>query len=467
VTMFSRSSVARLAIAALLLLAIGPMRAAASEPDGRWVAPQAGAWHTWVLTSGSDLRPSPPPDAEATRSELDQLRALAQQRDAVALDQIAFWDTGAPSYRWNELAISEAVKHNLNSNFGYRASALVHVAIADAIIASWDAKYVYQRPRPSYVDASLGTALPPPASPSYPSEYAAAAAAASAVLTYLFPDDAQVVADMAQAASHSRLMAGVEYPSDAAAGQQLGQEVAALVIDWATHDGSDAKWTGTVPTEAGKWNGANPILPLGGTWKTWALASGSEFRPGTPPAYDSSQEAAELAELKDFPRTPKTNADAFFWEYASGGPRNYWFWNEQLNKNLFESRMDADPPWAARAYAIASVAGYDAGVACWDAKYTYWAIRPVELDPTFKPLYTTPSQPSYPAAQACFSSASAAALAYLFPRNAQTLTALAEQAGESRVWAGIHFRSDVTAGQTLGRAVAQKVIELAQSDGAD
>jgi membrane-associated phospholipid phosphatase len=179
------------------------------------------------------------------------------------------------------------------------------------------------------------------------------------------------------------------------------------------------------------------------------------------------EEAAELTELKDFPRTPKSNADAFFWEYGAGGTRGYWFWNEQANKSLFEYRLDTDPPRAARVYALASVAGYDAGVACWDAKYTYWAIRPFELDPSFKPLYATPNQPSYPAANACFSSAQAAALAYLFPRNAQALTALAGQAAESRIWAGIHFRSDVRAGLTLGQAVAQKVIERAQSDGAD
>ena len=113
------------------------------------------------------------------------------------------------------------------------------------------------------------------------------------------------------------------------------------------------------------------------------------------------------------------------------------------------------------------MAGYDAGVACWDAKYTYWAIRPFMLDPTFKPLFATPNHPSYPAAHGCFSTAVAAALAYLFPRNAQMLTELADQAGESRIWAGIHFRTDVTVGQALGRAVANKVIERARSDGAD
>jgi hypothetical protein len=95
-------------------------------------------------------------------------------------------------------------------------------------------------------------------------------------------------------------MAGVQYPSDIAAGQELGRSIAARVIDWAQRDGSDAQWTGAVPSEPGHWSGTHPILPLASTWKTWALTSGSELRPGPPPAYDSPEEAADLAVLNDF-----------------------------------------------------------------------------------------------------------------------------------------------------------------------
>lgn len=192
--------------------------------------------------------------------------------------------------------------------------------------------------------------------------------------------------------------------------------------------------------------------------------SGNELRPGPPPAYDSPEEAADLAVLKDFQRTSKTNADASFWEYAAGGPRNYWFWTEQANKKILEYRLDADPPRAARAYVLESIAGYDSGVACWDAKYTYWAIRPFQLDPTPTTVFPTPNHPSYPAAHGCFSKAAAATLAYLFPRDAETLNALADEAGQSRIWAGIHFPTDVRVGSALGRGVAQKVIDLAKSD---
>ena len=46
---------------------------------------------------------------------------------------------------------------------------------------------------------------------------------------------------------------------------------------------------------------------------------------------------------------------------------------------------------------------YDIGIACWEAKYTYWAIRPFQLDPDVKPVFATPNHPSYPAAHACAS----------------------------------------------------------------
>jgi hypothetical protein len=136
------------------------------------------------------------------------------------------------------------------------------------------------------------------------------------------------------------------------------------------------------------------IEPQAGGWHTWVLTSGSELRPGSPPDYDSPEQAADLAVLEEFQRTPKTNSDALFWEYAAGGTWNYCFWNEQANKKFLEYRLDDDPPRAARAYARQSVASYDSTVACWDAKYTYWAIRPFQLDPTLKTLFPSPNHPA-------------------------------------------------------------------------
>jgi len=346
-----------------------------------------------------------------------------------------------------------------------RGLALMHIAIYDGMVAAWDSKYAYNRPRPSAVKADLTTAIATPPSPSYPAEHAVAAGAASEVLSYLFPERAQFFRDQAAEAVRSREVAGVNYPSDIEAGLTLGKKVAALAIERGKSDGTDAKWAGSVPDGPGKWTGTNPILPMAGTWKPWVLSSQNEFRPGPPLAYDSPQKKAELDEIKNFQRTPITINAAAFWEHAAGGLRAHQYWNDQLSKKSLEYRLDASPPRAARAFALPYVTALDAGIACWDAKYAYWAIRPVQLDPEVKPIVTTPNHPSYPSAHACLSIAVAKTMGYLFPRDAEMFAAIGEEAAESRIWAGIHYRSDIDSGRTLAVAVADKIIARAKQDG--
>jgi membrane-associated phospholipid phosphatase len=432
--------------------------------DTAAVEPNAGTWKTWLLSSGSQLRVAPPPDVATTRTELQQLKALISQRDASTQQQIQFWDVGSPAFRWNEIAITEALQRNLDQNHAARAMALLNVAIYDATIAAWDSKYAYNRPRPSASDPTLVPAVPNSASPSYPSEHAATAGAAAAILAYIFPDHASSFLAQADAAAQSRVQAGLQYPSDAQAGLELGRQIGALAVERAKHDGSDAVWDGKIPTGPGYWTGKDPIQPTCGTWQPWVLSSGREFRPEPPPAYDSAPKAKDLAEIKSFARTPLTNNVAFYWQYVAAGYNGHQYWYEQTTQKISQYRLDANPPRAARAYALAMVTFYDAIVACWDGKYTYWAIRPFQLDSEVKTLFPTPNHPSYPAAHASLSTATATTLGYLFPSDAKHFVALAQQAGESRIWAGIHYRSDITAGAVLGNAVAQKVIARAQAD---
>jgi membrane-associated phospholipid phosphatase len=446
----------------LLVGAMLPAQAQQAGPAG----PQAGSWKTWVIASGHEFRVPPPPDTAATEKELDELVRMVATRDRAALDRVAYWDTGAPSYRWSEIAVAEHLKNGIGWPIAARNLALMHIAIYDAMVAAWDSKYAHKRLHPSVVRVGLTTAAADPASPSYPSEHAVAAGAASEVLAYVFPDRAAFFREKAEEAARSRMTAGVSYPSDVDAGLALGRKVAALVIARGKADGTDAKWTGSVPAGPGKWTGTNPILPTAGTWKPWVLASPGEFRPGPPVPYDSPEKSAELAELKNFPRTPLTTNEALFWEAAVGGLRAHQYWNEQLGKKALEYRLDSDPPRAARAFVLPFVTLYDAAIACWEAKYTYWAIRPSQLDPAVKPVFTTPNHPSYPAAHACSSIAIARVLGYLFPRDAEAFAALGERAAESRIWAGIHYRSDIVAGRQLAVSVADKIIKRAMQDGA-
>jgi membrane-associated phospholipid phosphatase len=472
---WSRRSILRLGGAAALGVAASAVPAlvaadttATQANDEPPIEPSAGNWKPWVLTSGRQLRLPAPPDAATTRTELNQLRAMAAQRDTAALDLINYWDSGSPGYRWNDLAITHTLGKGIGGGRASRLLALLNIAIADATIAAWDSKYTHNRQRPSERDPQLTTALPVPNSPSYPCEHSAAAGAAAAILTYVYPADATLFAAGADEVGRARQLAGLAYPSDVAAGMELGRAVADLVIERAKADGSDKPWTGTVPTGDGKWIPAANSTPAEvtlGTWKTWALASGDQVRPGPPLAFGSAQLNQELAEVKAFPRTNATNVTASFWEYY-GGLRGHINWQTQLRRLIAEYRLDANPPRAARAYALLSVAYYEAFIACFDAKYTYWAIRPFQLDKTLTTTFVTPNHPSYPSGHSTLSGAASDVLAYLFPREAGLFSAQAEEAAASRLWSGIHFRSDNEIGLAQGREVAKVVITRAKEDGA-
>ena len=134
-------------------------------------------------------------------------------------------------------------------------------------------------------------------------------------------------------------------------------------------------------------------------------------------------------------------------------------------KWMFEDRLDLNPPRAARIYALIAAAHYDTFIASQDAKFAYWYIRPHQLDSAITPLFAVPNFPSYPSNHATFSWSRAAILSYLFPARTDEATAMAKDAAESRIWAGIHYPIDLESGTVLGRQVAQKFIEWAQNDG--
>jgi membrane-associated phospholipid phosphatase len=452
------------------------------------IEPGAGTWQTWILATGDELRPDAPPDATATEAELTELRTMVTARDTAVMDRISYWDAGSPGYRWNELATHMTVRDGVAIP-SYRVLALLNVAIYDATVAAWDAKYAYNRKRPGAADPTLETAIPTPASPSYPCEHAVAAGAAATVLAYLFPDDTASLADLADEAANSRIAAGVVYPSDTAAGLELGRQVGERVIAYAKKDGSDAEFDpATMPTGDGIWSGDPTTLavPTLGTWKTWVLASGDQFRPGPPPAWDSPEHLAEVAEVRNYPRDAHPFTELFFWPHDPAGrpapdtvpftstqvvyyyaPVLHLVWGPELAQKLFEYRWDANPPRAARAYALVSVAAYDATVASWDAKFHYWTSRPDMDDPEIETVLPTYPIPDYPSGHATTLGGTAQVLSYLFPRDERFFQSRADENAASRVWAGIHTRSASEVGVALGRTVGTAVVERAQQDGAD
>src|SRR5215831_11241414 len=161
------------------------------------IEPVAGTWKTWVIPSGNAFRLTPPPDSDITAMELRWVKDCVSHRDRATLAAIHFWDAGSPAYRWMQLAEQSVVNAGLPTPLQTRALALVAAAISDATVAAWDSKYTFNRAHPGDIDVTVAPVVAVPQSPSYPSEHAAAAGAASAVLAYLFPDKAGSLADMA------------------------------------------------------------------------------------------------------------------------------------------------------------------------------------------------------------------------------------------------------------------------------
>ncbi|MBI4908327.1 MAG: phosphatase PAP2 family protein [Acidobacteria bacterium] len=348
-----------------------------------------------------------------------------------------------------------------------RAYAYVSMAIYDATIAAESAKQTYRRERPSQADPSIRTRVPVPASFSYPSDYAATAAAASTVMAYLVPAEAEYFHSLAQEAAKSRLYAGVENLSDYHAGMELGRRIGELVIAKARADGADIAFGSAVPTGRCIWTGVNPGNASAANWKPLLLTSPSEFRPAPPPSCDSAQVQAEMAVVRNFPRAltsanMATNAKALYWQTNEG----IFPWAfVHLNRWVLEDKLEQNPARAARAYALLGAVGYDAFIASQDGKFAYWYLRPAQLEPSLTTLFNAPNFPSYPSNHSTFSTARAEMLAYLFPDRAGLIRALGKEAGDSRIWAGIHFPMDNHAGVTLGANVAHKFIAWAENDG--
>jgi hypothetical protein len=415
--------------------------------------PKVGQWKTWNLASADEIAvPAPPADtSDQTKAELNELRLLQAVRSPILNRVAEYWSAPSAVKAWTDVSI----RIPLHPTRRGRIAAYVHTAMLDAVVVAYRAKYTHNRRAPAQLAADLKASFDMVGDePSYPSEHAAIAGAASAVLAYFTPAEAKSYEAMAQEAAFSRLIAGTNTRSDVEAGLALGRAVAAKAIARAQTDGATPDLVTAVPTRPtgpGIWGGTSTVEPLKGTWRPWLMASGSQLRPGPPPAYGSPEFNAALAEVKRLATSVTASERAI---------SNFWlatipyvpFYDTAYALMAQEQTSVAR---AARITAHIATSTDDASIACWDAKFHYWFLRSIEADPTIPLLTPTPPYPDYSSGFSALAGAMSESIGYFFPQEAARLSQIAEQIAIMRVYQGVHYRFACEAGLQQGRQAAQ------------
>lgn len=275
--------------------------------------------------------------------------------------------------------------------------------------------------------------------------------------------------------------------------KSFGKEVAERVFKWSQTDGYLTKHPAYVlPVGPGLWEKTLPDLlsPQRPYWGTnrplmkGSVAASHIPAPSLSFSTDPSSEFYTMAkEVYDMSNvlTGDQKAQALFWRDVPGGGHAHWLsiFLQVLKQEGNRTMLDK----AAQVYAKMGITQSDARISCWKAKYTYNAIRPItyinsviDKEKDWKTFITTPNHPEYPSAHSSFSPAAASVLTmefgdnYAFTDSTYNFLSLparsyrsfydaALEAGESRVYAGLHFRFSIAGGNKLGSAIAKYMYE--------
>jgi len=358
-----------------------------------------------------------------------------------------------------------------------RSFAIMHAAIYDAVNA---------------IDGTHKPYLVRLSASHFASQEAAAAAAAHEVLVKLYPSFQATLLDTQFQQALAQLPKGGQ-----ADGVSIGNTVADRILALRANDGSNAQPIPFVFGNApGDYQSTPPNFPKQPQFTHWsrvtpfALEAADQFRPGGPPKLASDRYADAFEQVKSLGIAGSTTAtadQALTGRFWNGAIQNYW--NEITQTAALAH--DLTTAQNARLFALLNLSFADGVIAFYDAKYTYNFWRPVtairaaatdgnpdtDADPNWLPEVTnTTPDPSYPGAHAVIAAAGAEVLISFFHkhhfefdvtsevlpgvvRSFTSFPAAAEEATLSRIFAGVHFRFDLTTGQRLGADVADFVVD--------
>lgn len=472
------------------------------------VSADGGSWKTFLVSAADTTTRLVAPSAVGSEAYKKDVAEVVQLQQSLTPDQkaaVTYWNGGAV-LRWNQIMRELVAKYNLppyqkadgtypfpdatnplaypffpfaNPPYAARAYGYVSTAQYDAMVTAWKHKFAYNQPAVSKANATV-TALVPLNTdlPAYPSEDAVLASVSFEMLKVLFPGDVAYLTSKAEEQKNAALWAGKALRNDINAGVALGKAVAARFVARAKTDNT-GKAIGTVQgwadlATATKAKGEiawvsletparPPMLPVFGAVKSFVLTAAdvARLRPVPPPSTNSAQMKQEADEVLKYSQnlTRDQTRIVHFWADGAGTPTpsGHWF---SIAADLVGNAKMNDLE-AARVFGLLGSAMFDAAICCWETKYYYFNPRPSQMNPKIKSATGVPNFPSYTSGHSTFSGAAATVLGNLFPDAKEQLKAQAAEASISRLYGGLHFRSDCVTGLQCGTNIATETLKWA------
>jgi hypothetical protein len=282
--------------------------------------------------------------------------------------------------------------------------------------------------------------------------------------------------------------------------------VAAAIMKWSKGDHyaqtrSSEKYT--VTDEEGRWIPTPPAYSqaMEPHWcdiRTLVLDSCSQFLPPPPPRYNMKDSTSKYCmELMEVKKTVDhlTAEQKFISDFFDDNPFNLHVTGHVMYATkkfsppghwmnivgIAAKKSNADFNKTVAAYTETAIALFDGFIACWKAKFISNTIRPETvinkyIDPMWQPYIQTPPFPSYVSGHSVISNATAEVMSHHFGdhfeytdtselefgipnRSFKSFRDEATEAGLSRLYGGIHFRSDIDKGNELGQTIGKYIVQ--------